>query len=85
MRRKLTEETDQGSGPRERRSSVGDLATIQLTVLYLYNSCVSGENLLRLCVTELYEWNIMQTDPNWANFFFDQSSGKVLLVDDRLL
>ncbi|XP_067943691.1 atypical kinase COQ8B, mitochondrial-like isoform X2 [Watersipora subatra] len=40
-----------------------------------------GRELLRLCLTELYDWSIMQTDPNWSNFFYDSASEKVYLLD----
>ncbi|XP_026519484.1 atypical kinase COQ8B, mitochondrial-like, partial [Terrapene carolina triunguis] len=28
-------------------------------------------NVLRLCLRELFQFRFMQTDPNWANFFYD--------------
>jgi predicted unusual protein kinase regulating ubiquinone biosynthesis (AarF/ABC1/UbiB family) len=36
-----------------------------------------AENMLRLCLTELFEWNYMQTDPNWSNFLYDAETKKV--------
>lgn len=38
-------------------------------------------NILRLCLTELYEWHIMQTDPNWSNFLYDSETQKIALLD----
>ncbi|KAM5297660.1 atypical kinase COQ8B, mitochondrial isoform 2-T2 [Glossophaga mutica] len=37
--------------------------------------------LLRLCLRELFEFQFMQTDPNWANFLYDASSHQVTLLD----
>lgn len=38
-------------------------------------------SLLKLCLMELYDFNFMQTDPNWSNFFYDEETGKVMLLD----
>lgn len=40
-----------------------------------------SENILRLCLQELFEFRFMQTDPNWSNFFYDPQTGKVALLD----
>ncbi|XP_058051624.1 atypical kinase COQ8B, mitochondrial [Ahaetulla prasina] len=37
--------------------------------------------ILRLCLRELFEFRFMQTDPNWANFFYDTERHKVTLLD----
>ncbi|XP_070621020.1 atypical kinase COQ8B, mitochondrial isoform X2 [Erythrolamprus reginae] len=37
--------------------------------------------VLRLCLRELFEFRFMQTDPNWANFFYDSERHKVTLLD----
>ncbi|KAM4643468.1 LOW QUALITY PROTEIN: atypical kinase COQ8B, mitochondrial-like [Amazona ochrocephala] len=37
--------------------------------------------LLRLCLMELFEFRLMQTDPNWANFLYDPTQHKVTLLD----
>ncbi|KAM9707465.1 atypical kinase COQ8A, mitochondrial isoform 1-T1 [Menidia menidia] len=39
------------------------------------------EQILRLCLRELFEFRYMQTDPNWANFFFNPQTHKVALLD----
>ena len=39
-----------------------------------------GEKLLTLCLRELFEFRLMQTDPNWANFFYNPDTGKVGLT-----
>ncbi|XP_060101776.1 atypical kinase COQ8A, mitochondrial [Heteronotia binoei] len=39
------------------------------------------ENILRLCLRELFEFRYMQTDPNWSNFFYDPELHKVALLD----
>ncbi|KAL0267169.1 UNVERIFIED_CONTAM: hypothetical protein PYX00_009517 [Menopon gallinae] len=37
--------------------------------------------LMQLCLRELFEFQYMQTDPNWSNFFYDRNSGKMALLD----
>ena len=37
--------------------------------------------LLELTVLELFEWNFMQTDPNWGNYLHDPDSRRVVLLD----
>ncbi|KAI3367155.1 hypothetical protein L3Q82_008212 [Scortum barcoo] len=39
------------------------------------------EQILILCLRELFEFRYMQTDPNWSNFFFDPHAHKVALLD----
>uniref|UniRef100_A0A8D3DKK2 Atypical kinase COQ8A, mitochondrial n=1 Tax=Scophthalmus maximus TaxID=52904 RepID=A0A8D3DKK2_SCOMX len=39
------------------------------------------EQILNLCLRELFEFRYMQTDPNWSNFFFDPQAHKVALLD----
>ncbi|KAM9317795.1 atypical kinase COQ8B, mitochondrial isoform 2-T2 [Pholidichthys leucotaenia] len=38
-------------------------------------------NILQLCLRELFEFRFMQTDPNWANFFYNLDTNKVVLLD----
>ncbi|XP_046383154.1 atypical kinase COQ8B, mitochondrial isoform X1 [Ischnura elegans] len=38
-------------------------------------------SIMRLCLKELFVFNYMQTDPNWANFFYDTESRKLALLD----
>ncbi|XP_071794918.1 atypical kinase COQ8B, mitochondrial-like [Asterias amurensis] len=38
-------------------------------------------NILRLCLKEVFEWQFMQTDPNWSNFLYNQHTGKLALID----
>uniref|UniRef100_A0A8C5DT33 Atypical kinase COQ8B, mitochondrial-like n=1 Tax=Gouania willdenowi TaxID=441366 RepID=A0A8C5DT33_GOUWI len=38
-------------------------------------------NILQLCLRELFEFRFMQTDPNWANFFYNSETKKVVLLD----
>lgn len=40
-----------------------------------------GTSLLRLILRELFEFRFMQTDPNFANFLYDQPSGRLTLID----
>ncbi|KAM9801532.1 atypical kinase COQ8B, mitochondrial [Neosynchiropus ocellatus] len=37
--------------------------------------------ILQLCLRELFEFRFMQTDPNWANFFYNSETNKVVLLD----
>ncbi|KAI7894549.1 ABC1 family-domain-containing protein [Mucor mucedo] len=37
-----------------------------------------GEHLLRLCLREVFSFRFMQTDPNWSNFFYNQSQVELL-------
>ncbi|XP_033486766.2 atypical kinase COQ8B, mitochondrial [Epinephelus lanceolatus] len=37
--------------------------------------------ILQLCLRELFEFRFMQTDPNWANFFYNSDTNKVVLLD----
>ncbi|XP_040286526.1 atypical kinase COQ8A, mitochondrial [Bufo bufo] len=39
------------------------------------------DNILTLCLRELFEFRFMQTDPNWSNFFYDPELKKVALLD----
>ncbi|KAM9339410.1 atypical kinase COQ8A, mitochondrial [Symphorus nematophorus] len=39
------------------------------------------DNILTLCVRELFEFRYMQTDPNWSNFFYDPQTHRVSLLD----
>ncbi|WP_284125213.1 ABC1 kinase family protein [Parerythrobacter aestuarii] len=39
------------------------------------------ERLIRLVTRELFEFGVMQTDPNFANFRYHRASGKVVLLD----
>ncbi|ORY45443.1 ABC1-domain-containing protein [Leucosporidium creatinivorum] len=40
-----------------------------------------GEKVLKLCLRELFEFELMQTDPNWSNFLFNRETGKIELID----
>lgn len=39
------------------------------------------ENILTLCLRELFEFRYMQTDPNWSNFFYDPQTHRLALLD----
>ncbi|XP_075904528.1 atypical kinase COQ8A, mitochondrial-like [Nelusetta ayraudi] len=39
------------------------------------------ENILMLCLRELFEFRYMQTDPNWSNFFYDPQTHRISLLD----
>ena len=36
-----------------------------------------ARKILFLCLTELFEFRFMQTDPNWANFMYDPTTRQV--------
>jgi aarF domain-containing kinase len=36
---------------------------------------------MQLCLLELFDMRCMQTDPNWSNFLYDESSRKLMLID----
>jgi aarF domain-containing kinase len=40
-----------------------------------------AREILRLCLKELFVWRLMQTDPNWSNFLYDHSAGRLNLID----
>lgn len=40
-----------------------------------------GEKLLHLCLKELFEFQFMQTDPNWSNFFYNPEKKQIILLD----
>lgn len=42
--------------------------------LFLHQIC---QNILLLCLRELFEFRYMQTDPNWSNFFYDPQTHRV--------
>jgi predicted unusual protein kinase regulating ubiquinone biosynthesis (AarF/ABC1/UbiB family) len=37
--------------------------------------------MLRILMAELFEWGVMQTDPNFANYRYDLNSGRLVLLD----
>jgi len=37
--------------------------------------------MLELCFRELFEWKVMQTDPNPANYLYDLKEQKLNLLD----
>jgi aarF domain-containing kinase len=40
-----------------------------------------GRTILYLTMKELFEWRLMQTDPNWGNFLYDVGSRQTTLID----
>ncbi|GFX76113.1 atypical kinase COQ8B, mitochondrial [Trichonephila clavipes] len=39
------------------------------------------ENLLRLCLMEIFLFRFMQTDPNWSNFLYNDDTEQIVLLD----
>lgn len=40
-----------------------------------------ASHIMRLCLLELKEYKFMQTDPNWANFLYNDKTKKIELLD----
>ena len=40
-----------------------------------------AESILQLSLTELFRFRLMQTDPNWSNFLYNERNGKIQLID----
>ncbi|KAI8925462.1 ABC1 family-domain-containing protein [Entophlyctis helioformis] len=40
-----------------------------------------GDRLFRLCLSELFTFRFMQTDPNWSNFLYDAKRDRINLID----
>ncbi|KAI9818453.1 MAG: hypothetical protein M1827_000512 [Pycnora praestabilis] len=40
-----------------------------------------GTQILRLCLREITEFRFMQSDPNWTNFLFNETTRKLELLD----
>ncbi|BET01424.1 ABC1 family [Nesidiocoris tenuis] len=37
--------------------------------------------IMHLCLKELFVFRVMQTDPNWSNFFYNQKTRQLVLLD----
>jgi predicted unusual protein kinase regulating ubiquinone biosynthesis (AarF/ABC1/UbiB family) len=42
---------------------------------------VAMEKLIRLVLREMFEFGLMQTDPNFANYRYEKDSGRLILLD----
>ncbi|XP_030027781.1 atypical kinase COQ8B, mitochondrial [Manduca sexta] len=40
-----------------------------------------ASKIMRLCLLEMFTLRCMQTDPNWANFFYNMNTKQVILLD----
>ncbi|KAL4717829.1 hypothetical protein ACJJTC_000978 [Scirpophaga incertulas] len=40
-----------------------------------------ASKIMKLCLREMFVLRCMQTDPNWANFFYNMNSKQVILLD----
>ncbi|MGV6817567.1 MAG: ABC1 kinase family protein [Thiotrichales bacterium] len=45
------------------------------------NPATAAQALLNLTMREVFEWGVVQTDPNFANYLVDPSSGEIHLLD----
>ena len=41
----------------------------------------TAASLVELAFNELFDWGLVQTDPNFANYLFDRETGRVQLLD----
>lgn len=57
--------------------SVVSSVLLQLCFSSFLFFCQICEQILTLCLRELFEFRYMQTDPNWSNFYFDPQTHKV--------
>lgn len=55
------------------------LESLELTPRPIRNRIVSA--LLSLSLREVFEWNLVQTDPNFANYRYDRETGRIGLLD----
>lgn len=53
---------------------INDSTTVNASLFSPLQIC---SNILQLCLRELFEFRFMQTDPNWANFFYNSDTDKV--------
>jgi predicted unusual protein kinase regulating ubiquinone biosynthesis (AarF/ABC1/UbiB family) len=42
---------------------------------------IAGAALVRLVLRELFDWGVMQTDPNFANYRWQAETGRLVLLD----
>ncbi|SJX66231.1 related to ABC1-ubiquinol--cytochrome-c reductase complex assembly protein [Sporisorium reilianum f. sp. reilianum] len=40
-----------------------------------------AQSILNLSLSELFRFRLMQTDPNWSNFLYDERTAKIQLID----
>ncbi|EGG01716.1 uncharacterized protein MELLADRAFT_117744 [Melampsora larici-populina 98AG31] len=40
-----------------------------------------GRDILQLCLREIFQFRLMQTDPNWTNFLWNEESKQIELID----
>ncbi|ELQ32474.1 hypothetical protein OOU_Y34scaffold01141g1, partial [Pyricularia oryzae Y34] len=40
-----------------------------------------AQSILNLSLSELFRFRLMQTDPNWSNFLYNERTGKIQLID----
>jgi aarF domain-containing kinase len=89
----LADETNIFSVPKVIKEASGKEV---LTLQYMHGTAVTklkqleqsdrnwiGTQILRLCLREIFEFQFMQTDPNWTNFLYNSSTGspKLELLD----
>jgi len=44
---------------------------------YRYRGRQIASRIIELCLRELFEFRMMQTDPNWTNFLWDSEAKRV--------
>lgn len=60
---------------------VGGVAIERLTALPQATRDAVMTLMLRVLMAELFDWRLMQTDPNFANYRYDLNSGRLILLD----
>ncbi|WP_310497145.1 AarF/ABC1/UbiB kinase family protein [Sandarakinorhabdus sp.] len=60
---------------------VGGVAVESLGALPQAQRDAAISQLLSLVLSELFDWGVMQTDPNFANYRYDLNSGRLILLD----
>lgn len=40
-----------------------------------------ARSVMKLCLSELFTFRCMQTDPNWSNFLYDENTKQIMLID----
>lgn len=44
-----------------------------------------GRKIMQLCLREMFVLRCMQTDPNWANFFYNTTTKQVLHIYSNMI
>lgn len=54
------------------------MISMDIIFSHIFSSCHQiAFGVLKLCLRELFEFQFMQTDPNWSNFYYNSNNDKV--------